>query len=319
MPWWRKPFTVLVVPHDGSETVSLTIRGLTLFLATFVLSVIVGLGTFFSLYGISNTQTDSSKLLREKIAKLQKQNRQYQKLNRTVQILQKKLHKNTDLQYSILKLNGIKHLARRISEERNVPTLKNVDNTKTKIDKIQKSIQNQINQNNQLESIKRFVKNRNEVLQHTPVLWPVEGWLSSPYGYRQKPMGGQDREFHQGVDLAAWPRSPVRAPAKGTVVQSERKAGYGNTIKIRHEYGYTSLYGHLSERLVEDGTSVVKGQLIGRVGSTGHSTGSHLHYEIRVNGERINPWPYLVQEYESYQSIMDQEALSNAGNGPRSS
>jgi murein DD-endopeptidase MepM/ murein hydrolase activator NlpD len=313
MPWWRKPFTVTLVPHDGSDSVSLTFSGFSLFLTTLVLSILVGLGTFFSLAGFNHTRSDSSEHLRQRITKLQQQNRRYEKLNSSVQTLQKKLRKNANLQQSILKINGF-DIRKDPSSTRKSVSITNAENTSMKIDNAQANIKNLIERNKQLKSIRRFVKNRNKVFQHTPVLWPVEGWLSSNYGYRQDPMGGQGRDFHQGVDIAAWRQSPVRAPADGTVIESKYEGGYGNTIKVRHEYGYTTVYGHLNERAVEKGDSVQKGQLIGRVGSTGHSTGSHLHYEIRINGEATNPWPYLVQNYESYQTVKNQEAGTNAGN-----
>jgi len=157
-----------------------------------------------------------------------------------------------------------------------------------------------IRRNQQLKRLKKFVQSRNKVFRHTPTLWPTEGWLSSPYGYRKDPMGGKGKSFHEGVDIAAWQGTPVRATADGKVVFSGRKSGYGNIISIRHEYGYKTLYGHLSKRLVEEGQRVTKGMAVGRVGNTGHSTGSHVHYEILVNGKIIDPWPYLVEQFQSY-------------------
>ncbi|MFB6226853.1 MAG: M23 family metallopeptidase [bacterium] len=127
-------------------------------------------------------------------------------------------------------------------------------------------------------------------------------------------MGGKGKSFHEGVDLAAWYESPVRSPAAGTVEFSGRKGGYGKVVKIRHEYGYTTLYGHLASRTVEEGEQVKKGTLVGRVGSSGHSTGSHLHYEVRINGKAVNPWPYLVQHYDSYKTAKAREASTNVRN-----
>lgn len=173
-----------------------------------------------------------------------------------------------------------------------------------------------LKRNHRLDKLREFVRSRNKVFRHTPMLWPVEGWLSSPYGYRQDPMGGRGRSFHDGVDVAAWHGSPVRSSADGKVIFVGRKGGYGKVVKIRHEYGYTSLYGHLSRRLVQNGEEVRKGQVIGRVGSSGHSTGSHVHYEVRVNNRPINPWPYLVQHFETYQAYAQLEGGSaHAGTG----
>lgn len=315
MPWWKQPYTLMLVPHDGSDTQSVTIRGITVFILSVTLSLFIGFTTFMALSGFQTSkQTVAPQDVREKVTKLREQNRRLKNLNQQVTTLQEKIDETQKLHDSILKISGLGQLdeseRQKLAEQRLEPT----DNTRKKLRKTQNQLRSQVEKNEKLKAVKNFVKKRNRVFEHTPVLWPVEGWLSSNYGIRKNPMGGKGRSFHEGVDLAAWHRSPIRAPADGTVIHSGNKGGYGKTIKIRHEYGYTTLYGHLDERLVQEGESITKGQLVGRVGSTGHSTGSHLHYEVRVNGKAVNPWPYLVQEYESYESVIDQEALRNAGN-----
>lgn len=314
MPWWKKPFTLILVPHDGSNTHSFTIKGLSFLLMTLFLSVIIGVGSFFFVYGMVTTSSSvKNEKLKEKLVKLRKQNRRYKTLNKNVASLQSKLKKTEKLQQSILRLSGLNSL-NQPEDKSNSLEISETDSTKRKLEKTSKTIQNQSNRNDKLKSVKRFVKSRNKVLKHTPILWPVDGWLSSSYGLRKDPMGGKGQSFHEGVDLAAWHESPIRAPADGKVVQSNVKSGYGNTVKIKHKYGYKTVYGHLAERLVRAGETVQKGDLIGRVGSTGHSTGSHLHYEVRVNGNAVNPWPYLVQNYDSFESAIAQEAIAHAGN-----
>ncbi|MCB1174380.1 MAG: M23 family metallopeptidase [Leptospiraceae bacterium] len=115
------------------------------------------------------------------------------------------------------------------------------------------------------------------------------GRISSSFGYRQDPLQHQ-RTFHGGLDLAAPTGTAVYATRAGTVVRAEaNRHGYGNLIVLKHEYGYTSWYGHLQSWQVRIGQKVQAGQLIGRVGSTGKSTGPHLHFEIRKAGVRQNP------------------------------
>lgn len=306
MPWWRKPFTLIVVPHDGSNTRSVTVNGVGIAFICLVFATLIGFSAFF-LSGFTPEQSSSdTKELKQKLAQLREQNRRYKKLHGAVDSLRQKLRKTHELQNSILKLSGFSE-DQIHSSTLNLSELASGEGTttKAKLSRTKRSIQDQINSNKQLKKIKKFVKNRNKVFRHTPMLWPVEGWLSSSYGYRKDPMGGQGKSFHEGVDLAAWYESPVRAPAAGTVVFSGRKVGYGKVVKIRHEYGYTTLYGHLAERTVQDGEKVRKGTLIGRVGSSGHSTGSHLHYEVRVNDRAVNPWPYLVQHYDAYKSAKE--------------
>ena len=121
---------------------------------------------------------------------------------------------------------------------------------------------------------------------------PMEGRLTSRYGYRRHPMGGQ-RRFHHGVDIAAPHGTPVVAAASGRVTRSTYNSLLGNYIRISHADGYETVYAHLSRRQVQRGQRVSQGQQIGREGSTGRSTGPHLHFEIRRNGSTLNPETFL--------------------------
>lgn len=118
--------------------------------------------------------------------------------------------------------------------------------------------------------------------------------LTSPFGVRGNPFGGHGGEMHPGMDLAAPSGTPVYATAAGIVDRAERTyGGYGNLIEIEHGKGLETRYGHLSQILVHDGQRVHRGDLIGLVGSTGRSTGPHLHYEVRIDGRAVNPAPFL--------------------------
>lgn len=128
----------------------------------------------------------------------------------------------------------------------------------------------------------------------TPSIWPVDGKLESGFGGRRNPFGGSSYEFHQGQDIDAQPGAPIVAGAKGTVTFVGWQHGYGRLIVIDHGGGLTTRYGHLSEFDIEQGNQVARGQFIGRVGSTGRSTGPHLHYEIRINDDPVNPLQYLM-------------------------
>jgi murein DD-endopeptidase MepM/ murein hydrolase activator NlpD len=134
---------------------------------------------------------------------------------------------------------------------------------------------------------------------YTPTIWPVEGTLEGGFGGRRNPFGGAGYEFHTGQDIeAAW-GAPVISGASGTVSFVGWQNGYGQLIVIDHGGGLTTRYGHLSHIDVALNQSVSRGQFVGRVGSTGRSTGPHLHYEVRINDNPVNPLGYLLEPYKS--------------------
>lgn len=117
--------------------------------------------------------------------------------------------------------------------------------------------------------------------------------MTSTFGKRSNPFGFGSREFHNGLDFVDEYGAPVIATAPGKVVEAGYNGGYGNQIAIQHEYGYQTLYAHLSEIRVELGDPIGRGDIIGALGNTGRSTGPHLHYEVRLNGKPINPQNFL--------------------------
>jgi murein DD-endopeptidase MepM/ murein hydrolase activator NlpD len=126
-----------------------------------------------------------------------------------------------------------------------------------------------------------------------PSIWPVVGTLRSGVGMRNNPFGGSSVEFHKGQDISAPSGTPVNATADGIVVIARWVKGYGNGIYIDHGNGISTRYGHLSRIDVIEGQTIKRGQHLGLVGSTGRSTGPHLHYEVRINGQPTSPLPYL--------------------------
>lgn len=125
-----------------------------------------------------------------------------------------------------------------------------------------------------------------------PSIWPTNGYISSGYGYRTAPFGGY-RQFHPAVDIAAPIGTPVVATGDGRVTFSGWQHDLGNTIIIDHGFDFETLYAHVAKVCVAVGDQVKKGQVIAYVGSTGRSTGPHLHYQVHLRGRHVNPRPYL--------------------------
>jgi murein DD-endopeptidase MepM/ murein hydrolase activator NlpD len=128
----------------------------------------------------------------------------------------------------------------------------------------------------------------------TPMQWPVAGQITSPFGERKNPMGaGQD--FHPGLDIAADEGTPIAAASAGRVISAGPDGGYGNLIVVDDGNGVTTRYGHCSQIFARVGDLISPGQTIGAVGSTGHSTGPHLHFEVRMNDRPVDPAQFLAR------------------------
>jgi murein DD-endopeptidase MepM/ murein hydrolase activator NlpD len=130
-------------------------------------------------------------------------------------------------------------------------------------------------------------------LSTTPIGLPLDGQVSSNFGRRSNPFTGRGGEHHNGLDISAEYGTMVKSTAEGKVIFAGYKGGYGNLVIIDHGKNYETLYGHLSQILVKEGQEIKANTFIGKVGSTGRSTGPHLHYEIHKDGKIINPKNFL--------------------------
>ncbi len=145
-----------------------------------------------------------------------------------------------------------------------------------------------------LDSVRDSVERRHALAAATPSLWPVAGWLSSTYGNRKDPFT-HEGDFHPGLDISADYGQPVLATGDATVVTAGPNGAYGNMVTLDHGFGIVTKYGHMSKLGVAGAQRVKRGDVIGYVGSTGRSTGSHLHYEIWMNGRLTNPMALLAK------------------------
>lgn len=146
------------------------------------------------------------------------------------------------------------------------------------------------------DEIEQSLKEESRRIDNTPMILPVghpEAWISSGYGYREDPFSDR-RRFHEGVDIVAPRGSDVLAPANGVVTYAGWKSGLGKLVVIQHEFGFETEYAHCDRLVVKKGDKVVRGQVIAQLGSTGRSTGPHLHYEVRRHGKLVNPYRYII-------------------------
>jgi murein DD-endopeptidase MepM/ murein hydrolase activator NlpD len=147
----------------------------------------------------------------------------------------------------------------------------------------------------QLEMLEELLADRRlEDARELAGLPVASGYLSSPFGRRSDPFHGRARH-HKGVDFAAKRGTEVVAVAAGVVTWSGRKSGYGWTVEVSHADGYVTLYAHNQRNLVRVGDLVQRGQAIAQVGSSGRSTGPHLHFEVKKNGRQVNPESYIAR------------------------
>ena len=220
--------------------------------------------------------------------------------------------KLAELQSQVLRLNA---LGDRLADENNIPEkefnfqqqppaggpIRSPDEIKSKtladlllaIELLEQGINKEEKQLKILESLTlgHHIQN-NSYLSGRPI---VKGWLSSYYGVRKDPFNGRPA-MHKGVDFAGKEDAPIIATASGVVSWASERYGYGNLIEIDHGDGYKTRYGHNKKLLVELGDVVEKGQIIARMGSTGRSTGPHVHYEILRNNSQINPIKYVYRK-----------------------
>ncbi len=144
-----------------------------------------------------------------------------------------------------------------------------------------------------LQLVRSDIDRRSALASATPSMWPTHGWLSASFGQREDPFGGGSEEFHTGIDLSTEKGQPVVATARGTVEAAFFNGSYGNMVILDHGFGLKTRYAHLSGFKVKPGDKVERNAVIGYVGATGRATGPHLHYEVLVNGQLVNPIQFL--------------------------
>jgi len=143
------------------------------------------------------------------------------------------------------------------------------------------------------QELMHIVRANKDFLLSLPSIWPIDGFLTSRFGQRASPFSGR-KEYHKGLDIAAKRNTPILAPGAGVVIFSGVDGAYGNVVVLQHGNGITTRYAHMQRSAVKKGQQLQRTDTIGYVGSTGRSTGPHLHYEVLLGGVNVNPLNYII-------------------------
>lgn len=298
----KREYTLMIVPHHGQKvrSIRIPIIAVKYTISLLCLVIVFMVGSFVEyrhVLDIAGTQKAELEILRQ---------------NNGAQISQiEQLAKTTtSLQADMERLNSLDAEIRRIVNNEDVavtsraglvrpsasyngqggPQIQpNINNIKNIVDDIQSAI---TVREQSLAELKQELLVKKARMEAMPSIWPTSGDVTSRFGWRSSPFGGGS-DWHPGIDIANSSGTTIVATADGEVVQSEWYGGYGNMVQIDHGNGITTIYGHNSQNIVRVGQRVKKGQLIAYMGSTGYSTGPHVHYEVRVNGTAANPASFL--------------------------
>lgn len=285
--------TIIFVPHARAKFRKLKVSHRLLFSIVSLVTSSLCLSTFFSVQYFTNlSQTHELSKLRRENRELQSANEQF---SRSVEGLRTQLRSVEDKTRKLAIIAGITTLDEgsqggsgglRNNQQNPVPYSDDVDKMSFRSHRLQKDL-------SVLEQ--KFVA-KSRLFSSTPSIAPVRGILTDGFGGRSDPFTGEPGQ-HTAIDISSAMGQPVRSPADGIVVKAEWANGYGNVIYISHGYGYSTRYGHLSSFAARPGQRVKRGDVIGYVGSTGRSTGPHLHYEVRVNNTPVNPLEYILNAF----------------------
>jgi murein DD-endopeptidase MepM/ murein hydrolase activator NlpD len=285
--------TIIFVPHARAKFRKLKVSHRLLFSLLSVVTSSLCLSTFFSVqYFTSLSQTHELSQLRHENKELQTANEQFSK---SVESLRGQLRTVEDRTRKLAIYAGISSLDD--SAQGGVGGLRPTDlGDNPYRDDVDKMAFRSRRIESDLSVLEQKLVAQSQLLASTPSIAPVHGILTDGFGGRSDPFTGE-QGTHNAIDISSAVGQPVRAPADGIVVKAEWANGYGNVIYLSHGYGYSTRYGHLSAYAVKPGAHVKRGDIIAYVGSTGRSTGPHLHYEVRLNNNPVNPLEYILNAF----------------------
>jgi murein DD-endopeptidase MepM/ murein hydrolase activator NlpD len=285
--------TIIFVPHARAKFRKLKVSHRLFFSIVSLVTSSLCLSTFFSFqYFTSLSQTHELNKLQHENHELQTANEQFSK---SVESLRTQLRTVEDRTRKLAIIAGITTLDE--TSQGGVGGVRNDDMSGNPYrDDVDKMSFRSHRLDRDLSVLEQKFVAQSQLLSCTPSIAPVRGILTDGFGGRSDPFTGE-QGTHNAVDISSAVGQPVRAPADGVVVKAEWANGYGNVVYLSHGFGYSTRYGHLSGYAIRPGQRVQRGDIIGYVGSTGRSTGPHLHYEVRLNNNPVNPLAYILNAY----------------------
>ena len=300
----KRAYTIKIIPHQGETVHSahLPIKAVKYGLASLATGAFLFVGAFgYAAYGMFSSHRDEAEVKELRQVNTMQQEQLLQ-LAKKANKLQDEMEKLNQLEQELRQITTVDPAAIAVPETpaetghdgQGGPYVKpNIKNVNEALDNLSRRM---AEKRLSLEALREKVQEQqqqiayqNSVNSHIPSIWPATGEVSSPYGLR---WGGTD--FHPGIDIADDYGTPIVAAASGLVIEAGwNSGGYGNMVDVDHGNGIVTRYGHAEAVAVSAGQYVEKGQIIAYMGSTGFSTGPHLHYEVRINDQAVNPAGYL--------------------------
>ena len=305
----KKAFTLMLVPHSRGKVRQITISRSGVFL------IFLGVAVFYALLSYSINDYRQARSKEARLHKLERVNKaQEEKILSLVQEVEgfsEKMEGLKELEDKLRILAGVGGGSETEEEklgkggpenyllfEKEIELEKGGSLSTNLIGKIEENVvflKNEIKRREKsLGELEEVIREKIDLFASTPNIFPVQGWISSGYGWRGNPFT-RKKEFHQAIDIVTPWGTEIKAAAQGKVIFTGWKDAYGLMIRINDGHGYYTVYGHLSHILVKKGQWVEKGDIIGRVGSSGKSTGPHLHFEVWFNEKIINPLNLMVE------------------------
>ncbi|NWF97378.1 MAG: M23 family metallopeptidase [Nitrospirae bacterium] len=263
------PVTIMFVPHSKTKPLNFKVP----FIGIFTIAVLCCLGVvYISIIAVNTYEYYKMK------NKLNYYSQQFTELNSTITSL-----KQAD--------NAFRQLFSLGNRDRILEHADILDSGSIDID--MENLKKQINKTiESVDEINKYLRSERDIYLSTPKGLPVNGKISSPFGIREHPNTGI-KDFHSGIDISTNPGTPVKATADGIITFAGWNGGSGNLVAIEHGHGFSTFYAHNRSITVRVGQKVKRGEVISYAGSTGNSTGPHVHYEIWKNGKAINPYEFL--------------------------